>query len=121
MVWVQLIYRRSNTYSLSLLEFAVINYKIVDEQTGPQTYSYKPLTTFSIPFGLGYKTKLFDKFALGVEIGMRYTFQDNLDYNNEWIPDLNFGNPNNNDWYVFSGINLVYTFGRPPCYAPRSF
>ena len=29
---------------------------------------------------------------------------------------LVFGNINNNDWYVFSLINLSYTFGRKPCY-----
>jgi hypothetical protein len=104
-----------------LLEFALINYTVVDEEIAPNEYSYKPFNTFSIPFGLGYKTKLVGQFALAFELGMRYTFQDNLDYNHHSIPELQFGNPNNNDWYMFTGINLVYTFGRPPCYATRTF
>ena len=29
---------------------------------------------------------------------------------------VRFGNFNNNDWYVFSGFTLTYTFGRKPCY-----
>ncbi|MDA9239205.1 DUF6089 family protein, partial [Flavobacteriaceae bacterium] len=30
--------------------------------------------------------------------------------------DLKFGNQNNNDWYVFTGITFSFTFGREPCY-----
>ena len=103
-----------------MLEFAAFSYSIVDEEIAPEEYSYKNNISYSVPFGLGYKTKIFGKFALGVEVGMRYTFTDDIDYNNSNIPALDFGNPKNNDWYVFSGINLVYTFGRPPCYAPRT-
>jgi len=113
-------YARTNTPYI-LLEFALINYSVVDEKINPNEYSYKSFNTFSIPFGLGYKIKLADQFALGLELGMRYTFQDNLDYNHHSIPDLQYGNLENNDWYMFSGINLVYTFGRPPCYAKQRF
>ena len=28
----------------------------------------------------------------------------------------NFGNINNNDWYMLSLVNISYTFGRKPCY-----
>ena len=104
-----------------LLQVAVMNYNIVDEQISSDEYTYKTINSVAIPFGLGYKTKLFGKFALGAEIGVRYTIKDDIDYNNFYIPELSFGNPQNNDWYVFSGINLVYTFGRPPCYATRSY
>lgn len=103
-----------------LVQLAVANYKIVDEQLATDQYTYKSTNTVSIPFGLGYKTKLFGKIALGLEVGMRYTFQDNIDYNDFDIPELSFGNPKSNDWYAFTGINLVYTFGRPACYAPRT-
>ena len=34
----------------------------------------------------------------------------------ENLSALRFGNLNNNDWYVFSGITLTYTFGEKPCY-----
>lgn len=102
-----------------LVELAVINHSIVDQQIGPDEFTYKSTNTLAIPFGIGYKTKLFGQFALGAEIGMRYTFSDSIDYNDFDIPELSFGNPNSNDWYAFAGINLVYTFGRPACYAPR--
>lgn len=75
---------------------------------------------FGIPIALGYKTTISDSFVLGVEIGARYTFSDELDGsvpdNESIIDNFGFGNLNNNDWYVFSGITLTYTFGRNPCY-----
>ena len=109
---------RDKTYTPYILfEIAAVNYNVVKAETSPGEYDYEPKTTFSIPFGLGYKTRLFGNLAGAIEIGVRYTFEDDLDYNEPNIPSLTYGNPNNNDWYVFSGINLVYTFGRPACYA----
>lgn len=75
----------------------------------------------AIPMIVGYKTTLGTKFVLAAEIGARYTFTDNLDGSNpnkvrENQDNLSFGNINNNDWYVFTGITLTYTFGRKPCY-----
>ncbi len=103
-----------------LFELAAVNYNVAKSETSPGNYEYESKTTFSIPFGLGYKTKIWGNLAGAIEIGIRYTFEDDIDYNNPEIPSLTFGNPNNNDWYVFSGINLVYTFGRPACYTtPR--
>ncbi|WP_405573599.1 DUF6089 family protein [Winogradskyella sp. Asnod2-B02-A] len=72
-----------------------------------------------IPMALGYKAKISHHFVLGAEIGARYTFSDELDGS---VPDsvdletLSFGNTNNTDWYMFTGITLTYTFGRRPCY-----
>lgn len=102
-----------------LLEVAVYNYNIAKYQTAPNEYQYGNKTFLSIPFGLGYKAKIVGNLAGAIEVGVRYTFTDELDYNNEIINALSFGNPNSNDWYVFTGINLVYTFGRPACYATR--
>ena len=74
----------------------------------------------AIPMTIGYKITVGSKFILAAEIGARYTFTDNLDGSNpsgsDEIDSLQFGNINNNDWYVFSGITLTYTFGRKPCY-----
>lgn len=110
----------NNATPYILLELAAFNYNVAVRETAPKEYEYKNATSYAIPFGLGYKAKLGRKFAFALEVGVRYTFKDDLDYNNSEIASLNFGNPNNNDWYVFSGINLVYTFGRPACYAnPR--
>lgn len=73
--------------------------------------------SFAIPMTLGIKSNLSPHIVLGFEVGARYTFTDNLDGSNpedeNW---LKFGNINNNDWYVFSGLTLTYTFGNKPCY-----
>ena len=107
-----------NTYTPYLLfEVAVFNYNIVESEPNPQQYNYKSKTSFAIPFGIGYKTKLSGDFAIAIELRARYTFEDDIDYNNSEINSLTFGNPNSNDWYILSGISLVYTFGRPACYA----
>ncbi|WP_396602243.1 DUF6089 family protein [Algibacter sp. R77976] len=84
-------------------------------QTPENTSSW----AFGIPMALGFKTNFMDNFILGIEVGARYTFSDELDGS---VPDANelqqfrFGNINNRDWYVFSGITLTYTFGENPCY-----
>ena len=74
---------------------------------------------YGIPTVIGFKTTLTDKFILGLEVGARYTFTDEIDGNvadSKWRQQFNFGNVNNNDWYVFTGVTLTYTFGRKPCY-----
>ncbi|MXV38572.1 hypothetical protein GO491_07780 [Flavobacteriaceae bacterium Ap0902] len=34
----------------------------------------------------------------------------------ELINERNIGDHSNHDWYVFTGVTLTYTFGRPPCF-----
>ena len=86
---------------------------------GTQTPENTSSWAFGIPMALGFKTNFLGNFILGIEVGARYTFSDKLDGS---IPDdkfrqqYRFGNINNNDWYVFSGITLTYTFGENPCY-----
>ena len=82
---------------------------------------YDGASAIAIPMTLGYKATLGTKFIIAAEIGARYTFTDDLDGSNpvkgfEDDESLKFGNVNNNDWYVFTGITLTYTFGRKPCY-----
>ena len=74
---------------------------------------------FAIPIILGIKSNITPNFVLGLEAGVRYTFTDNIDGSNPNTNNPNimkFGNLNNNDWYVFSGLTLTYTFGLKPCY-----
>lgn len=74
--------------------------------------------SFAIPMTVGAKYRLNSFLILGAEIGARYTFTDNLDASNPEGSDaesLRFGNIRSNDWYVFSGLTLTYTFGRKPC------
>nr|WP_315147496.1 DUF6089 family protein [uncultured Flavobacterium sp.] len=72
---------------------------------------------FAIPMTVGVKSNVWPHLILALEVGARYTFTDNLDGSNpkdeSWTK---FGNINNNDWYVFSGLTLTYTFGNKPCY-----
>lgn len=74
--------------------------------------------SFAIPMTVGAKLRLSQFFILGAEIGARYTFTDNLDASNPEgsnFEQFRFGNVLSEDWYVFSGITLTYTFGRKPC------
>ena len=73
----------------------------------------------AIPMVVGIKTNILENFILGIEVGARYTFTDNLDGSlpkNQNLQSLKFGNLNSKDWYVFSGFTLTYTFGEKPCY-----
>jgi hypothetical protein len=73
--------------------------------------------SFAIPMTLGIKSNVSPHMVLGLEVGARYTLTDNLDGSNPKDENLlKFGNINNNDWYVFSGLTLTYTFGNKPCY-----
>ncbi|NRD21255.1 hypothetical protein HNV08_14445 [Winogradskyella eckloniae] len=74
---------------------------------------------FGIPMVIGYKTNISNQLILAAEIGARYTFSDELDGSmpdSEYREQYSFGNINNNDWYMFTGFTLTYTFGRRPCY-----
>lgn len=76
-------------------------------------------SSFAIPMILGVKSNISRSLILALEIGARYTLTDNLDGSNpkkESLKTSQFGNINNNDWYVFSGLTLTYTFGEKPCY-----
>jgi len=73
----------------------------------------------AIPMTLGVKGNLNSRFILALEVGARYTLADDIDGSNPTnknLEQLKFGNINNNDWYVFSGLTLTYTFGEKPCY-----
>jgi len=99
------------------LEFAGFTYKTISAVN-----QFKRRYSFAVPFGAGYKSKITDFIGYSVEIKARYTFVDDLDYNNFTNTELfqyQFGNPNTNDWYFFTGASLTYSFGRPNCSVPR--
>jgi Domain of unknown function (DUF6089) len=91
-----------------IVEAAVVNYGTFDRG---RTFN------FTIPFGLGYKMELAPSVGIAIETSFRYTFKDDIDFypNDPLSPNIQI-NPNNNDWYVFTGITLVYAFGREGCY-----
>ena len=87
------------------------NNKLISEKTKSNA--------FGIPIALGMKVTLTEHLIFGIEVAARYTFSDELDGSlpdADELKELQFGNFNNNDWYVFSGITLTYTFGQNPCF-----
>jgi uncharacterized protein DUF6089 len=72
-----------------------------------------------LPMIVGLKGRLVNHLILGFEAGARLAFNDDLDGSNPTnknLAALKFGNINSNDWYVFTGFTLTYTFGNKPCY-----
>lgn len=104
-----------------LFELAALNYHVATREISPNNYELATKTSYAIPFGIGYKTKIIDHLTVAAELKIRYTFVDDLDYNNPNINRLTFGNPDSNDWYVFTGILFTYSFGRPPCFIPPKY
>ncbi|WP_159799506.1 DUF6089 family protein [Flavobacterium sp. MK4S-17] len=89
----------------------------IDNVNG-RTYNRGNESALAIPMTVGIKTNALKNFVIGFEIGARYTFTDNLDGSNPKDVDesLRFGNLDSEDWYVFTGLTLTYTFGEKPCY-----
>ncbi len=94
------------------------------------TSDLRPLDTnlregaLAVPMTVGVKFRLNRFLILAAEVGARYTLTDNLDASNPedleslTISQINqrvFGNVFSDDWYVFTGATLTYTFGRKPC------
>ena len=75
--------------------------------------------TLGIPMTVGVKGRVFRHFVIGFEVAARYSFADDIDGSNPKNDDfknLRFGNLNSDDWYMFTGVTLTYTFGNKPCY-----
>lgn len=72
----------------------------------------------AVPAGAGLKIALNEHFNLGLEVGVRRTFTDQLDHTGAQTPLL--VNSHDQDWYYYSGISLSYTFYKIRCPAPYS-
>lgn len=86
---------------------------------------------FGIPFGIGYKYALTRNWNIGAEATFRYVFTPYLDNTADFIPrdprtqqlNPNGDAPNRgykyfNDWYMFGGVTLTYTFYSVQCPFP---
>lgn len=60
---------------------------------------------FTVPFGLGAKYYLSERWVIGVEAGLRPVFNDRLDGMSQ------AGNPDRDDWYGIGSLSLGYRFG----------
>jgi len=98
-----------------LAEIAAFNYSSPIERISTNIIRLKNKFSYSLPIGLGIKGRLDDHFAIAFEAGVRLTLIDDLDFTTDKINNLNFGGTGN-DWYMFTGFSIVYSFGRPPCY-----
>jgi hypothetical protein len=107
----------------------------------PDRHPYSTIA-FAIPFGMGLKLAIVQKFCFGLEWGIRKTFTDYIDDVSKTYPDplilksevsdiaailsdraiktfnssntgLQRGNSKNNDWYSFAGIFFTYKIPRP--------
>jgi len=97
------------------------NYNALVLNPNNKIEEYNSHNSLAIPMVVGIKSAITKQFVLAIEIGARYTFTDDLDGSNpvrdkEEFESLKFGNTNSNDWYVFTGITLTYTFGKNPCF-----
>jgi hypothetical protein len=88
----------------------------------PPTYNnYGSDEKIAFPLILGFKINPNPIFVIALEMGARYTLTDNLDGSNPEnefadIQEYKFGNIMNNDWYIFTGLTISFTFGDLPCY-----
>ena len=105
--------RKISPYVASGLSYFLAKYTLTDLKTDTsvrgRTESKKSI---ALPIIIGVKSNISPRWVLALETGARYTLTDNIDGSF----NQNFGNINNNDWYVFTGATLTYTFGNKPCY-----
>lgn len=100
------------------------------------------LTALTIPFGIGYKVNVGTKLAIALEwtwhaaktdylddvsgyyVSENYLSDEAAEMANrsdlEVIPGKTRGNPNNNDWYNFTGITISYKFKNRPKKCPKA-
>ncbi len=100
-----------------LAEVAAFNYKSPESVTSTSIILTNKFSV-SVPLGIGIKGRISDHLAYAFESAVRLTFKDDIDFSTNEIPSLNFGG-NGNDFYTFTAFSIVYTFGRPACYADR--
>ncbi len=108
---------------LGIGSFNTTLYKVANDNTLSGSLKYDG-ANINIPMVLGIKYRLSHHFIISIESGAYYYFSDNLDstglyYRNVDLPGstiLPTTNTNANDWYTFSSIGLIYTFGDLNCY-----
>ena len=113
---------RNSRIKITPYVFSGLSYFFHDElyiNTNGDTFKEKTGNSLSIPMIIGLKSNVSRRIIIGVEVGARLTSTDNLDGSNADnlnLGQFSFGNINNKDWYVFSGLTITYTFGRDECF-----
>ena len=105
--------RKISPYVASGLSYFLARYTLTDLKTDTSVRGRtERRKSIALPIIIGVKSNISRSWVLALETGARYTLTDNIDGSF----NQNFGNINNNDWYVFTGATLTYTFGNKPCY-----
>ncbi len=99
-----------------LFQLGAIDYKTPRATDLNGNVVFTRRTALTIPMGLGFKSIIYGRLAFAIEARANYNLTDGIDFTTSSIPALDFGGTSN-DWHMFTGISLVYTFGRPSCYA----
>lgn len=96
-----------------ILQASAVNYRVFKIDSDGFATNKRKFSLFP-SFGLGYKMRLAENFAGSLETSFRYVYSDDIDQTT--TRNIDIGNINSDDWYVFTGITLTYGFGRPGCY-----
>ena len=105
--------RKISPYVASGLSYFLARYTLTDLKTDTSVRGRtERRKSIALPIIIGVKSNISPRLVLALETGARYTLTDNIDGSF----NQNFGNINNNDWYLFTGATLTYTFGNKPCY-----
>jgi len=96
-----------------IVQGTIASYAFIEAKSDGSIVSKRNLNIMP-SFGLGYKTRFAENFAISFESSVRYTLKDNID--ETAIRNIGVGNNNSDDWYVFTGFTITYGFGRPGCY-----
>lgn len=107
---------RVNFSPYVFLGFGLLNFSDAPASSG--VGSLQPV----LPMGAGLKYLHNKKYVFGLEFGARKTFFDHLDGisdGDQMIKDFQYGNPNDDDWYFFTGLSFSVILFNIPC--PHSY
>ena len=71
-----------------------------------------------MPLGLGFKYLYRNRFSIGIEFEMKKTLSDlidSLENKDLLVKNYQYGNPNSNDYYYFTGLSISYVLYTIPC------
>ncbi len=88
--------------------------KILDIDNTEDLKNYQPV----MPFGFGVKHLIGKQFSVSLEVGARKMFTDDFDGISDgelFNKNYQYGNPNDRDWYHYTGLTLTYMLYKIPC------
>lgn len=115
-------YRANNDMRDRWAPYALLGVGLARVSNVPRTYEDFSPIQFVLPMGGGVKYLLSKRLTLAAEFVARKTFFDYLDGISDGDQGIKanyrFGNPNDDDWYFYSGLSLTYVLYEIPCPFP---